>query len=304
MHRVNGLEFRAGVFTNLTQDHLDFHGTMDSYREAKSRLFSSLHEDSFAITNADDPSGARVVEGTAARIVTYGLTNQATISAVGMAMGIHGITLSVRRGEHLQSLESSMAGSFNASNILAAYATGVSLGLPDATVAAGIRALKSVRGRFEQIHSPQGWTAIVDYAHTPDALEHCLQTIHELLSREGSRRIITVFGCGGNRDRGKRSIMGRIASKLSDLVFVTSDNPRKEDPDAIIGEILAGIAPGRAVRKERDRRKAIRLALGEAQPGDVVLVAGKGHEQYQVIGDTKVHFDDREEIESYLRETA
>ena len=187
-------------------------------------------------------------------------------------------------------------------NILAAYSTGMALGIAPDTVARGIAAVASVRGRFEQIPSPHGWTAVVDYAHTPDALENCLRTIRELLPRGGGARILTVFGCGGNRDRGKRPIMGRIAGDRSDVIIVTSDNPRKENPESIIDEILAGMPPGKPVRREANRHTAIRLALGEARRGDVVLIAGKGHEDYQVVGDARHHFDDREEVESYIRE--
>jgi len=164
--------------------------------------------------------------------------------------------------------------------------------------------VQSVRGRFEQIRSAAGWTAIVDYAHTPDALENCLRTIRELLRPGSPSRVITVFGCGGNRDRGKRPLMGRIASDLSDLVVVTSDNPRNEEPEAIIDEILKGVPAGRTVRRIADRREAIRAGLRLAAAGDVVLIAGKGHEDYQVVGEARSHFDDREEIETYIRETS
>lgn len=303
MHRVDGLKFRAAVFTNLTQDHLDFHGTMDSYRAAKSKLFTGLDAGTQAITNADDPAGMLIVEGTRAEVVRYGVDHPASFTGSDVKMGVHGMTLLVRHGSSAQTVRSSLTGRFNVSNILAAYAAGVSLGIPGQTVAEGISALRAVRGRFEQIAAPAGWTAIVDYAHTPDALESCLRTIRELLPSGGPGRVITVFGCGGNRDRGKRPIMGRIASERSDVVIVTSDNPRREDPEEIVDEIIQGIPGGRRVRRETDRRRAIRMALGEARRGDVVLVAGKGHEDYQVIGDTKIHFDDREEVEAFIRET-
>ena len=303
MHRVDGLSFRAGVFTNLTQDHLDFHGTMQSYRAAKSRLFTGLDAGASAITNADDPTGLLVVEGTRAEIVSYGVERLSSFRGEHVEMGVRGMNLSVTYGSQSQAVRSSLTGRFNVSNILAAFATGVSLGIPATTVTEGIAAVRSVRGRFEQISSPAGWTAIVDYAHTPDALENCLRTVHELLPAGGPGRVITVFGCGGNRDRGKRPLMGRIASDRSDQVFVTSDNPRREDPDAIIDEIMSGIPTGRSVRREADRRRAIRAALGEARRGDVVVVAGKGHEDYQVIGETRIHFDDREEVEAFIRET-
>jgi UDP-N-acetylmuramoyl-L-alanyl-D-glutamate--2,6-diaminopimelate ligase len=199
---------------------------------------------------------------------------------------------------------SPLIGRFNVSNILAAYATGVALGIDEEKIVKGIQTLPSVRGRFEQIHSSKGWTAIVDYAHTPDALENCLRAIHDILPAKTRGRIITVFGCGGNRDRGKRPQMARIATQLSDITIVTSDNPRHEDPQAIIDEITMGREKGKKVYTEVDRRKAIRVALGMAVGGDVVLVAGKGHENYQVIREERLHFDDREEIESFIREEA
>ena len=302
MSRVHGLDFRAAVFTNLTQDHLDFHGTMESYFGAKKMLFDTLSARAVAITNADDPSGARMVAGTGAEILTYGVQKPASVTVSNINVSVSGISLTVHRGAQSVEVLSPLSGRFNVSNILAAYVTGVALGLPDERIVEGIAAVKAVRGRFEQIVSPRGWTAIVDYAHTPDALESCLRTILDLLPRESGGRVITVFGCGGNRDRGKRPVMGRIASELSDLTIVTSDNPRKEDPESIIDEIIRGVVPGRNVRRVVDRRTAIRTALGEAQPGDVVLIAGKGHEDYQVVGEAKSHFDDREQIERWIRE--
>jgi UDP-N-acetylmuramoyl-L-alanyl-D-glutamate--2,6-diaminopimelate ligase len=304
MSRVYGLKFQAAVFTNLTQDHLDFHGTMDAYFGAKKILFDALAADAFAVTNADDPSGMRMVGDTQAQVLSYGLQGPASVRAKDVAMNVRGIALTVVHDGRSCSVRSPLSGRFNVENILATYATGVALGIVDETIATGIAGVHAVRGRFEQITSPRGWTAIVDYAHTPDALAHCLQTIRDILPQRGGARILTVFGCGGNRDRGKRPIMGRIASEMSDLTIVTSDNPRKEDPDAIIDEIMRGIVSDRNVRREADRRTAIRAALSEAQPGDVVLIAGKGHEDYQVIGEVKSHFDDREEVERFVRETS
>ena len=304
MHRVYGLEFRGGVFTNLTQDHLDFHGTMERYFAAKKILFDSLPAGSHAVVNSDDDAGMRMVAGTRADIVTYGVRKPAMVTASVTGMDVHGMTLTVRHGNVTREVLSSLTGRFNVSNILAAYAAGVALAVPDAVVAGGIAAVQSVRGRFEQIRSAAGWTAIVDYAHTPDALENCLRTIREVLPPGSRSRVITVFGCGGNRDRGKRPLMGRIASDLSDLVVVTSDNPRNEEPEAIIDEILKGVPAGRTVRRIADRREAIRAGLRLAAAGDVVLIAGKGHEDYQVVGEARSHFDDREEIETYIRETS
>ncbi len=302
MNRVYGLEFHAAVFTNLTQDHLDFHGTMEAYFAAKKILFDTLPAGSWAIVNSDDAAGTRIAAGTQAQVVTYGLGDAVTVSAVDTTMNVRGMTLTLRHGRSRQPVRSALTGRFNLSNILAACATGVALKIPDARIAEGVASVRQVRGRFEQIVSPKGWTAIVDYAHTPDALENCLRTIRELIPPGGGPRVITVFGCGGNRDRGKRPIMGGIASGMSDLTFVTSDNPRNEDPGAIIDEILKGVLPGKAVHREPDRRTAIRAALREAHPGDVVLIAGKGHENYQVIGESRTHFDDREEVEAFIRE--
>ena len=302
LQRVHGLDFRVGVFTNLTQDHLDFHGTMDRYFTAKQALFDSLSSSSSAVLNADDRYGPRMAEHSAASKWTYGFSSGADVVAHTVGLTVAGTTLQVRHSGADTMVSSPLIGRFNVSNILASYATGLALGIPEHKIVEGIRNLRTVRGRFEQITSPQGWTAIVDYAHTPDALENCLRAIHDILPAVRRGKIITVFGCGGNRDRGKRPQMGRIAAGLSDAVVITSDNPRDEDPQSIIDEILTGVEKGRVFSVERDRRKAIRTALGQAREGDVVLVAGKGHEDYQVVGTTKHHFDDREEIELFIRE--
>ena len=300
MSRVHAQQFGAAVFTNLTQDHLDYHGTMEGYFEAKKSLFTALSSASVAVSNADDPYGTRMTDGIAARILLYGTSAAADVTARQCRMDVHGsaITL-VYRGMEIP-ISSSLTGRFNIANILAACSQpGLAWMLRPEHISAGIANLKAVRGRFEQVQSPRGWTAIVDYAHTPDALENCLATIREILPK--NTRIITVFGCGGNRDAGKRPKMGRIASTLSDTTFVTSDNPRKEKPGDIIAQVMKGVVPGKEVRVEPDRRAAIRKALKAASAGDVVLVAGKGHEDYQVIGDEKIHFDDREEIETFIR---
>jgi len=300
MHRVEGLEFRVAVFTNLTQDHLDYHGSMEEYFRAKKILFDALTERGAAVVNADDPYGLRIAEGTRGARITYGFGPACDVRAARVAQGIDGTRCTVATPAGSLEIASPLTGRFNVLNVLAACGAGVALGISPDAIVRGIGAVSAVRGRFERIASPAGWTAVVDYAHTPDALEKCLRTIRELT--QGRGRVITVFGCGGNRDRGKRPIMGRIASELSDATIVTSDNPRNEDPMAIIGEILAGALPGRDVRMEPDRRAAIRAALARAGSGDVVLVAGKGHETYQVIGARREHFDDREEVERFLRE--
>lgn len=297
--RVYGLPFAAGVFTNLTQDHLDFHGTMDRYLAAKRMLFTALAPRAVAVVNAGDPSADRIVAGTGARIVRYGVSVRADVAADPPELSLAGIRLQVR-GSSAYTVTSSLVGAFNAENILAACAAGEALGVPPDAIARGVAALPSVRGRFERVHAPDGRTAVVDYAHTPDALERCLRTIRGLLPAGGGGRIITVFGCGGDRDRGKRPLMGRIASELSDVTIITSDNPRREDPAAIIAAVREGAAPGAAVTAEPDRRAAIRRGIALARPGDVVLVAGKGHETVQVIGDETLPFDDRAEVEYAL----
>jgi UDP-N-acetylmuramoyl-L-alanyl-D-glutamate--2,6-diaminopimelate ligase len=300
LQRVFGLDFKVGAFTNLTQDHLDFHGSMEEYFKAKKLLFDGLPSTSCAVINADDPYGARIAGDTKAVTWTYGTTPGVTFHATDLELDVRGTKFTVVHGDTRHHVASSLIGRFNVTNILAAFATCSSLNVSAETILKGISQLKSVRGRFEQIASPEGWTAVVDYAHTPDALENCLNAIHEILSQR-KRKIITVFGCGGDRDRGKRPLMGNIASRLSDVVIVTSDNPRNEDPRMIINDIVAGMVKGSSVQVEVDRRSAIRKALQMAREGDVVLIAGKGHEDYQVIGETKTHFDDREEVEQFIR---
>ena len=303
MKRVEGVRFQAAVFTNLTQDHLDFHGSMDAYLQAKRILFKMLDPAATAVTNVDDPYGNTVVEGTRARVLSYGTVGGADLRATDIALGVRGCNFRMTVAGMSGTVTSPLTGRFNISNILAASGVGIALNLPWEAIRAGIASVGSVRGRFEQVVAPQGWTAIVDYAHTPDALENVLRTIHGMKA-SGVGRVITVFGCGGNRDAGKRPIMGRIASSLSDFTIVTSDNPRGEDPEAIIAQIVAGVPAGREVQVEPDRRKAIRKALLAAQRDDVVLIAGKGHETYQVVGTTRAHFDDREEVEAFLRSAA
>jgi UDP-N-acetylmuramoyl-L-alanyl-D-glutamate--2,6-diaminopimelate ligase len=299
MHRVHGTRFAAGVFTNLTQDHLDFHGSMESYFTAKKLLFDGLESDAAAVVNADDPYGMAILQGTRARTLSYG--EHGSVRATDVSMSMTGTTLTIVWEGGRLPVRSKLTGRFNVANILAASATGIALGIPAAQIALGIEDLKAVRGRFEQIVAPGGWVAVIDYAHTPDALENCLSTIRGIMT-PGSGRVLCVFGCGGDRDRGKRPLMGGIATRLSDITIVTSDNPRFEEPERIIGDILVGVEPDREVRVEPDRRAAIHTALSLARRGDVVLVAGKGHEDYQSVRGVKSHLDDREEIEKFIRE--
>jgi UDP-N-acetylmuramoyl-L-alanyl-D-glutamate--2,6-diaminopimelate ligase len=301
LSRVFGLRFAAGVFTNFTQDHLDFHGTMEEYFRAKKRLFDMLPPEAVAITNADDPRGREIVANSPAQCLTYGIGASADITARDIHMDVRGMRFTIAAGGSIIPVTTSLTGRFNVANILGAYGIASALGVPPAIAADGISRLQAVRGRFEQLVSPTGWTAVIDYAHTPDALENTLTAIRDLLWPQHSAKIITVFGCGGNRDKNKRPKMGRIASSLSTITVVTSDNPRQEDPQAIIDQILAGVLPGGTVYAEPDRRQAIIKALLLAEPGDVVLIAGKGHEDYQVVGTEKLHLDDREEVEMFIR---
>ena len=299
--RVAGVDFDVAVFTNLTQDHLDYHGSMEEYFNAKKILFDSLDSDSVAIANADDTWGMQIAASSRARTFSYGVAEHADVRATDIRLSIQGTSCTVWFKNQQTTMTTPLVGQFNVYNILAAYSTGLALGHSPDTLAAGIRSVKSVRGRFERIASPKGWAAIIDYAHTPDALEKCLQTLHDVLPRDGRGRIITVFGAGGDRDRTKRPLMGSVAGQLSDIIIVTSDNPRTENPQRIIDEIVAGIPRGAHVTQEVDRRAAIHSALQQARSGDVVLVAGKGHEDYQVIGKEKIHFSDREIVEELIR---
>jgi UDP-N-acetylmuramoyl-L-alanyl-D-glutamate--2,6-diaminopimelate ligase len=299
--RVYGLEFDAAVFTNLTQDHLDYHGSMEEYFKAKKVLFDSLDSDAVAVTNADDPWGLQIISSSRGRTFSYGVAEGVDVRATDVWLSLDGTSCSVWFKNQETTLTTPLVGRFNVYNILAAYSTGLALGHAPDTLATGIRNLKNVRGRFERIASPEGWTAIIDYAHTPDALEKCLQTIHDVLPHDRRGRIITVFGAGGDRDRTKRPLMGRVAGKWSDVIIVTSDNPRTEFPQQIIDEIATGIPRGAQVTMEVDRRTAIHSALRQAQTGDVVLIAGKGHEDYQVLGKEKIHFSDREIVEEFIR---
>lgn len=299
-HRVHGLRFAAGVFTNLTQDHLDYHGSMEGYFRAKQLLFGMLEPGTAAIVNADDPRGREMAEGTPASVLTYGTVAGADVRAREIRIGIRGTSFVLEYGGKRFDLHSPLIGRFNVANLLAATATGMALGIAAEKVIEGATKVARVPGRFEQIASPQGWTAVVDYAHTPDALDNCLRTIHELLPEGRRGRILTVFGCGGNRDAGKRPLMGKIASELSDEIIITSDNPRKEDPQSIIDQIRIGVSGNAVVGMEVDRRRAIARALEKARSGDVVLIAGKGHEAYQVVGETREHLDDREEVDRFI----
>ncbi len=298
--RAYGLDFDAAVFTNLTQDHLDYHGTMDAYFEAKKILFDTLKARAHAVANADDPYGEKIMSSTRAVTMTYSAEKAAMVEAKNIHLSIEGTVFDVIHNRENTTISSPLVGRFNVYNILAAFSAGVAIGIPKDKIRNGIEQLQRVRGRFEKIRSPKGWTAIIDYAHTPDALEKSLRTIHEVLPRPGRGRITTVFGAGGDRDKTKRPLMAAAVGTLSDNVVVTSDNPRTEDPERVIDEIVQGLPKGAPYKRQVDRRQAIEETLRQARLGDVVLIAGKGHEEYQVIGTQKIHFSDREIVEEFI----
>lgn len=290
--RISGLNFAGGIFTNLTRDHLDYHKTVENYLKAKKKFFDRLPASAFALTNADDKSGLVMLQNTAARRLTYSLRTPADFKGRIIESRFDGTELQVNGREVIVPF----VGRFNAYNLLAVYGAAVTLGKDPEEVLIVLSTLHSVAGRFETIASPRGYTAIVDYAHTPDALANVLNSIREVL--DGKGRILTVVGAGGNRDKGKRPLMACEAAKGSDRVILTSDNPRFEEPEVIIEEMAAGLA---AADKERtlcitDRAEAIKTAAMLAAKGDVILVAGKGHEDYQEVKGVKHHFDDREKL--------
>jgi UDP-N-acetylmuramoyl-L-alanyl-D-glutamate--2,6-diaminopimelate ligase len=298
--RVYGLDFDVAVFTNLTQDHLDYHATMENYFEAKKILFRSLNPSKYAVINHDNTWGIQLLESIGAKKISYGVNSAADICTQDVKLSLNGSTFVVNNGLGGCTVSTPLIGTFNVYNVLAAYTTGIALGLSQEQILTGIRNLKNVRGRFERIASPAGWTAIIDYAHSPDALENCLRTIHDVLPEKNRGRVITVFGAGGDRGKTKRPMMGKVAGDYSDLVIVTSDNPRTEEPETIIDDVMRGITQHASVLREVDRRTAIERAITCAQQGDVVLIAGKGHEDYQIIGREKKHFSDREVVEQLL----
>jgi len=306
--RTQGCPFQVAVFTNISRDHLDYHPSMDAYFEAKSRLFAGLDSTSgkapAAVINADDPQGPRLAELTRAEVVTYGLGSGCQVRADSLQLGREGIEATLRTQAGSVDIRSSLIGQFNIYNIMGAASAALWLGVDLKTVSEGILRLKGIPGRLELVRNRRGLCMAVDYAHTPDALQKALETVRRLTKG----RVLTVFGCGGDRDRGKRGEMGSVAARLSDVVVVTSDNPRTEDPRAIIAQIEAGLVASGMKRADRvpdpassqgsymvvaDREEAIRRAVALARREDFVLIAGKGHEDYQIVGHTKRHFDDR-----------
>ncbi len=295
-NRIAGLKFAGGIFSNITHDHLDFHKTFEEYLKAKKRFFDDLPVTAFALTNADDRNGLVMIQNSSASRKTYALQTMADFRGKIIETPLDGIHMEIEGMDAWFRL----VGRFNAYNLIAVYSTAILLGEPSLEVLTLLSNLESVEGRFDYIKSSGGTIAVVDYAHTPDALQNVLETINEL--RKGSEALITVVGCGGDRDRGKRPVMARIACRMSDKVIFTSDNPRSEEPLSILREMLAGVEPenSRKVLTITDRREAIRTACMLAQPGDIILLAGKGHEKYQEIAGVKHPFDDKKILSEIL----
>ena len=288
--RIRGLRFRGAIFTNLTHDHLDYHGTFAEYIKAKKRLFDSLDKRAFALTNADDRNGDVMVQNCRAAVSRYSLRQMADFRCKILETHFDGMLLKIDNNE----VWVNFLGRFNASNLMAVYGAASLLGADKQELLQGLSSLRSVSGRFEPVRSDDGKVAIVDYAHTPDALENVITTINDI--RGEGQRLIVVCGCGGDRDSTKRPEMARIASREADIAILTSDNPRTEDPEKILDQMMEGVEPQAQVLRITDRRQAIRTAVMLARKGDIILVAGKGHENYQIIGREKHHFDDREEL--------
>jgi UDP-N-acetylmuramoyl-L-alanyl-D-glutamate--2,6-diaminopimelate ligase len=298
LSRVHGIQFRAAAFTNISRDHLDFHGDFKDYIDAKSTLFSTLSGDSTAVVNLDDPNAEHIINvSRGCNLLTFGFNQGCEIHPVSYELGPRGsdIVLSTPAGQ--KTLKLPIPGKFNISNAMAAVGIGLSCGLRLDRIAEGLESLKPVRGRYESIDEGQDYSVIVDYAHTPDALENILASVREITKG----RLISVFGCGGDRDKGKRPEMGEISARLADYTIITSDNPRTENPDDIITDILQGIGHDVKFTAVADREDAIARAISLAQPDDTIVIAGKGHEDYQIIGTEKRHFDDSEIVRSQIR---
>lgn len=290
--RIGGLKFAGGIFTNLTRDHLDYHKTVENYLKAKKAFFDGLPKTAFALTNADDKNGMVMVQNTKAKVATYSLRTMADFKGKVLEDGFEGMLMDINNTE----VNVQFIGRFNAYNLLAVYGAAYMLGKKTEDILLQLSVLKPVSGRFDSMRSPQGYTAIVDYAHTPDALVNVLNAIHDVLKGRG--KVITVVGAGGNRDKGKRPLMAQESVKQSDKVIITSDNPRFEEPQDIINDMLAGLNKEemKKVLAITDRKEAIRTACMLANQGDVILIAGKGHENYQDIKGVKYHFDDKEVV--------
>ena len=295
--RISGLHFAGGIFTNLTRDHLDYHKTVENYLRAKKKFFDDMPQEAFSLTNADDRNGLVMTQNTRSHVYTYSLRSLADFKGKILESHFEGMLLDFNNHE----VAVHFIGRFNAYNLLAVFGAAVLLGKPEVEVLTALSTLHPVSGRFEAIRSPKGYTAIVDYAHTPDALVNVLNAIHGVLEKQG--QIITVVGAGGNRDKGKRPLMAHEAARLSDRLIITSDNPRFEEPQDIINDMLEGLNDEERQKTVSitDRREAIRTACMMARKGDVILVAGKGHENYQEIKGVKHHFDDKEVLQELMK---
>lgn len=300
--RTYGVAFDAGVFTNLTQDHLDYHGTLDAYREAKSRFFRAEFRGDrsktfSAVVNMDDAAGRWIRTRDDSPFLGFGMGESAEVRAEDVRLDSGGTRFRVRTTQGMTSVALRLRGAFNVMNALAAFAGGVALGVPTAAIAAGIESVRSVPGRLEPVEEGQPFQVLVDYAHTPDALDRALEAVRAL----AQHRLLCVFGCGGDRDRGKRPLMGGTAARRADAVYLTSDNPRSENPMVILEEIMAGTGNSPNVRSIVDRSEAIEVAIADCREGDALLIAGKGHERTQILGERTIPFDDRDVARRALR---
>lgn len=307
--RIAGLSYAGALFTNLTRDHLDYHKTFDHYRDTKKCLFDRLHKEAFAITNIDDRNGLVMTQNSRARVLTYSTHSMADFRGKILEESFDGMLLRIQStiGAVNTEVFVPLVGRFNVSNLLLIYGAAVALGEDPMEILRILSGLQPVNGRFETIHSPKGWTAVIDYAHTPDAVENVLKTINEIVAAKAGQQteqaqVITVVGCGGNRDKGKRPIMAKSAYLLSTQLILTSDNPRDEEPQAILQDMAAGLTNEELQHTLiiEDRESAIKTACILARKGDVILVAGKGHENYQIIKGIKHHFDDHEVVKNCL----
>ncbi len=302
LNRVYGIDFKVGAFTNLTQDHLDFHLTMENYFNAKKKLLDALNPNSLAVSNLDDEYGEKIVSDTKAKVVFYGSNEKCDYWFENVSFSFDGISFDLIHKNERVPIKSNITGTFNVYNLLTAISVCKELGIDLSVIQAAVKKLRQVPGRFELVGNFPV-KVIVDYAHTHDALENVLKTIREILNSSNSNaKVITVFGAGGNRDRTKRPKMGRVVQSLSDLSIITSDNPRFEDLQQIFDDILSGMQKDETVLVIEDREEAIQKAISFANDGDVVLVAGKGHEKYQIVRDQRIPFDDRKVAEKYLME--
>lgn len=304
LERTAALRFAGAVFSNLTQDHLDFHNTMEEYRDAKKRLFDTLDADAPAVVNIDDPAGEAMVRDTYAPVYRYGGDARADARIANVALDPAGtrwsLTLGERLGGGVLKLATPLLGGFNVENVTSALTLAIAAGYDRERAVAAIGTLQPVPGRMESYRLPTGATAVVDYAHTPDALENALTSLRSLMN--GAGQLTVVFGCGGDRDRAKRPLMGAAAARLADKAIITSDNPRSENPEKIIDDVAEGMPSGSRFERESDRASAIRRALASAGAGDVVLIAGKGHEDYQIIGAERRHFSDSETVRAWAEQ--